>query len=75
MLTPDEAVKIPLVLDLPPAPPPKFKVIRRRTPIQGCPWIVCQVVRKFGTFFVPHMDAQPWHVWKYKKKTSRHISR
>lgn len=68
MLTPDEAVKIPLVLDLPPAPPPKFKVIRRRTPIQGCPWIVCQVVRKFGTFFVPHMDAQPWHVWKYKKK-------
>ena len=75
MLTPDEAVKIPLVLDLPPAPPPKFKVIRRRTPIQGCPWIVCQVVRKFGTFFVPHMDAQPWHVWKYKKKASRHISR
>ena len=36
MLTPDEAVKIPPVLDLPPAPPPKFKVIRQRTPIQGC---------------------------------------
>lgn len=35
MLTPDEAVKIPPVLDLPPAPPPKFKVIRQRTPIQG----------------------------------------
>ena len=27
MLTPDEAVTIPPVLDLPPAPPPKFKAI------------------------------------------------
>lgn len=40
MLTPDEAVKIPPVLDLPPAPPPKFKAIMQRTPIQGCPRIV-----------------------------------
>ena len=35
MLTPDEAVKIPPVLDLPLAPPPKFKVMRQRTPKQG----------------------------------------
>lgn len=35
MLTPDEAVKIPPVLDLPPAPPPKFKAIMQRIPIQG----------------------------------------
>ena len=40
MLTPDEAVKIPPVQDLPLAPPPKFKVKRLRTPIQGCPRIV-----------------------------------
>lgn len=69
MLTPDEAATIPPVPDLPPAPPPKFKVIRQRTPILGCPRIVYQVARWFGTFFVPHiMDVQPWHVWKHKKK-------
>lgn len=35
MLTPEEAVTIPPVLDLPPAPPPKFKAIMQRTPHTG----------------------------------------
>ena len=38
MLTPDEAVKIPPVLDLPPAPPPKLKALfPPRVHKQGCP--------------------------------------
>ncbi len=55
MLTPDEAVKIPPVQDLPLAPPPKFKVKRLRTPIQGCPRIVRLEERNNGMFYVPLM--------------------
>ena len=58
MLTPDEAVKIPPVLDLPPVPPPKFNVIRQRIPAQGCPWIVCPKEQSKGMFYVPFVVEQ-----------------
>ena len=57
MLTPDEAVKIPPVLDLPPAPPPKFKAIMQRTPIQGCPRIVSIKKRNSGSYCVLLMGS------------------
>lgn len=58
MLTPDEAVKIPPVLDLPPAPPPKFKAIMQRIPIQGGPRIVSIKKRSSGSYCVLLMEEQ-----------------
>ena len=57
MLIPDEAVTIPPVLDLPPAPPPKFKAILQRTPIQGCPRALSIKKNNNGSFSVPLMVA------------------
>ena len=73
MLTPDEAVKIPPVLDLPPAPPPKFKVIRQRTPIQGCPRIVSIKKRGSGSYCVLLMEEQRKLLGFFKLQTLRHI--
>ena len=73
MLIPDEAVTIPPVLDLPPAPPPKFKVIRRRTPIQGCPRIVSIKKRSSGSYCVLLMEEQRKPLGFFKLQTLRHI--
>ena len=75
MLTPDEAVKIPPVLDLPLAPPPKFKVMRQRTPKQGCPRIVCPKVRSNGLFYVPLMVEQSKLMTIFKLRILRHTCR
>lgn len=73
MLTPDEAVKIPPVLDLPPAPPPKFKAIMQRTPIQGCPRIVSIKNRSSGSYCVLLMEEQRKHLESFKLQKLRHI--
>ena len=73
MLTPDEAVKIPPVLDLPSAPPPKFKAIMQRTPIQGCPRIVSIKKRNSGSYCVLLMEEQRKPLGFFKLQTLRHI--
>ena len=75
MLTSDEAVTIPPVQDLPPAPPPKFKAIMQRAPIQGCPRIVSIKERSNGSCCVLLMDAQRKPTIYCKRKILRHICR
>ena len=75
MLTPDEAVKIPPVLDLSPAPPPKFKAIMQRIPIQGCPRIVSIKKRSNGSYCVLLMEEQRKLLGFFKLQTLRHICR
>lgn len=75
MLTPDEAVTIPPVLDLSPAPPPKFKAIMQRIPIQGCPRIVSIKRRSSGSYCVLLMEEQRKLLGFFKLQTLRHICR
>ena len=75
MLTPDEAVIIPPVLDLPPAPSPKFKAIMQRIPIQGCPRVVSIKKRSCGSYCVLLMEEQRKPLGFFKQQTLRHICR